>query len=76
MSARLDVMIAIEWCGIIARMYDVSPTVIWLRTRKSDSAKTITEPAKIAMLARVFLYMASMNASMMNAIVAPIRTAM
>ncbi len=76
MFARLLVRIAIEWCGIIAFMYEVSSTVAWLRTRKSASAKTTTLPPKIAAFTTRLLYIPSMKPSMITAIVAPITNAM
>ena len=42
-DVRPLVMIAIEWCGIIAFMYATSPIVCWLRTRYSALAKTTTD---------------------------------
>ena len=67
---------AIEWCGIIARMKLRSSTVTWLRTRYSIAANTITLPVKIAIFAFRFVYIASMKDSMITAMVAPISTAM
>ncbi len=43
--ARSLVMIAMEWCGIIAFMYSTSPTVAWLLTSHSASTKTRALPA-------------------------------
>ena len=64
-----------EWCGIIARIHAVSSTVDWLRTRKSDTAKTSALPAKIAIFTPRLLYIPSINANMMTAITAPIYSA-
>ena len=59
-SARDEVMMAMEWCGIIALMNERSCTVSWLRTSQREAAKTMTEPAKIAALIALLEYIDSM----------------
>ena len=68
-------MIAMEWCGIIARMYDSSCTVAWLRTNHSARANTATLPPTMATLTTRFRYMLSMNPSMITAMTAPMSRA-
>src|SRR3546814_20592468 len=68
-------MIAIEWCGIIARIYSVSVTVVWLRTSQSANANTnAAMPRMIKFLVRS-LYMTQMKASMTIIIDAPMTNA-
>ncbi|MBA2379780.1 MAG: hypothetical protein H0V76_09435 [Blastocatellia bacterium] len=54
MFVRSLVRIAIEWCGIIAFMYETSSTVIWLRTSHNATPKMQTLACKMAAFARQF----------------------
>lgn len=45
---------AIEWCGIMAFMYDTSSTVAWLRTSHGDTANTATHATTMAAFAVLF----------------------
>ena len=57
-------------------MNAVSPTVTWLRSRATPPARSSTLTATTAMFAFAFLYMFSIQASMISPIVPPMVTAM
>jgi len=77
MSDRSLVKMAIEWCGIIPRMYAWSSTSAWDRDRYNEAPPRASARPTMARLIVRFLYiMLRMNASMTSAIAAPISSAM
>ena len=71
MSARSLVRMAIEWCGIIARIQSTSSTVARLRTSQSATANASAALAKVARFRLRSSCMSSMNARMITVIAAP-----
>src|SRR3546814_11422626 len=74
-SALRALLIAIEWCGIIAFMKRTSPTNVWLLLIASSATPRIRAPARTATLSAMPLYIDHMKPSITIVITEPMMNA-